>query len=201
MPPRRPGPRLPPRLPLPPEAASRFGRGRSAGAGGPAPRRGRNQPSGGCSPRAPLSLLLRRETRPGRPAAPLFLLLGRGRRAPSAAPKRAGPPQPQSEAERTSERASEQVRWRRAAVASIRSLARTGGARGLPGGGARPDCMATVVGGDGGGGVGRSRWLCPKWLQTALGWEESLPGSGGDAVITKRVSEKQKRGRVLPPPL
>lgn len=110
-------------------------------------------------------------------------------------------PAPLSRRAKQNGRASEQVRWRRAAVASIRSLARTGGARGLPGGGARPDCMATVVGGDGGGGVGRSRWLCPEWLQTALGREESLLGSGGDAVITKRVSEKQKRGRVLPPPL
>lgn len=39
-PPRRPGPRLPPRLPSPAEAASRFGRGRLAGAGGPAPTKG-----------------------------------------------------------------------------------------------------------------------------------------------------------------
>lgn len=69
-PPRRPAPRLPPRFLSPAEAAvaSRFGRGRLAGAGGPAPRRGRNQPSGGCSLRAPLSPLLGRGARSARSA-------------------------------------------------------------------------------------------------------------------------------------
>lgn len=54
---------------------------------------------------------------------------------------------------------------------------------------------------DGGGGAGRCSWLCPERVEAVLGRKESLLGSEGGAVITKRVSEKKKRGRVLPPPL
>lgn len=54
---------------------------------------------------------------------------------------------------------------------------------------------------DGGGEAGRCSWLCPERVEAVLGRKESLLGSGGGAVITKRVSEKQKRGRVLSPPL
>lgn len=119
-PPRRPAPRLPPRFPSPAEAAaaSRFGRGRLAGAGGPAPRRGRNQPSGGCSLRAPLSPLLGRGARSGRSAVPPHLPpQGRAegsatdgpdeQRGPRARLRNAPPPPaPLSRRARRSERAS-----------------------------------------------------------------------------------------------
>lgn len=148
-PPRRPAARLPPRLPAA-SAAPRFGRGRRAGAGGPAIRRGRNQSSSGCFPRALLSPLLYGGRRPKRCAGPPRRRAAR----PSVAAVRSGtggPPAALSRSARRSERPNERVRWRRPAVARAKSLARTGGARGLPGGGA-----ARVGRGAGAGGACRA---------------------------------------------
>lgn len=85
-PPRRPGPRLLPHLPPPAEAAAAaaFGRERPAEAGGPATRRGRNQPSSGGSLRAPLSPLLSRESGLPAPQFPPASAAGGGQELPRA---------------------------------------------------------------------------------------------------------------------
>uniref|UniRef100_A0A8C3UKN4 Nedd4 family interacting protein 2 n=1 Tax=Catharus ustulatus TaxID=91951 RepID=A0A8C3UKN4_CATUS len=106
-PPRRPAARLPPRLPAA-SAAPRFGRGRRAGAGGPAIRRGRNQSSSGCFPRALLSPLLYGGRRPKRCAGPPRRRAAR----PSVAAARSGtggPPAALSRSARRSERPNERL--------------------------------------------------------------------------------------------
>lgn len=168
--PRRPAARLPPRLPAA-SAASRFGRDRRAGAGGPAIRRGRNQSSSGCFPRALLSPLLYGGTRPKRCAGPPYRRAAR----PSVAAARSGtggPPAALSRSARRSERPNERVRWRRPAVARAQSLARTGGARGLPGGGAARGGRGAGAGGA--CGAAREPFGERSFTVAVAGWDSAL---------------------------
>lgn len=95
--PRRPGPPLPTRLPSRAEAASRFGKSRLAGAGGPSATKGAEPAERRLLPAGP-ALAAPRPVECG-PVAPQFSPLPpasggeqRGRRAQSAAPKHAAQP-------------------------------------------------------------------------------------------------------------